>query len=61
MNRAGIITATTLALGLVGVVLGLIWGFFAQEAGWWGAWALFGLIVGPIVGVAVADRLRGVA
>ena len=54
--RAAYITGTTLAAGVVGAIFGLIWGFFAQETGWWGAWMLFGLIIGPVLGIIVADR-----
>lgn len=54
--RAAYIAGTTLAAGVTGAIFGLIWGFFAQEAGWWGAWGLFGLIIGIALGVAVAER-----
>ena len=57
MNKAVYIVGTTLAAGLVGALFGLIWGFFAQEAGWWGAWGLLGLILGIFAGVAVSERL----
>ena len=57
MNKAVYIVGTTLAAGLVGALYGLIWGFFAQEAGWWGAWGLLGLILGIFAGVAVSERL----
>jgi hypothetical protein len=56
MTRAGYIVGTMVAAGAIGAIFGLVWGFFAQEAGWWGAWMLFGLIVGIVGGVAVADR-----
>jgi hypothetical protein len=56
MNRAAYIVGTMLALGLIGAIFGLIWDFFAQETGWWGAWGLFGLLVGIFVGVGVAER-----
>ena len=57
MNRAAYIVGTTLAAGLVGAIVGLVWGFFAQEAGWWGAGMLLGLILGIFGGVAVSERL----
>jgi hypothetical protein len=56
MNKAGYIAATTVVLTVLGAIVGLVWDVVAQEAGWWGAWALFGLILGPFVGMAVAER-----
>ncbi|MGH2586659.1 MAG: hypothetical protein ACRDJE_17225 [Dehalococcoidia bacterium] len=56
MTRAGYIVGTMVAAAAIGAIFGLVWGFFAQEAGWWGAWGLFGLIVGIVGGVMVADR-----
>ena len=56
MNRAGYIVGTMLAAAILGALLGAIWGFFAQESGWWGAGMLLGLVLGIIGGVAVAER-----
>lgn len=54
--QAAYIAGTTVAAGAAGAIFGIIWGFFAQEAGWWGAWGLFGVIVGIVLGVIVAER-----
>ena len=56
MNRAGYVVGTMLAAGILGALLGVIWGFFAQESGWWGAGMLLGLVLGIVGGVAVAER-----
>ncbi len=56
MNRAGYIVGTMLAAAILGALLGVIWGFFAQESGWWGAGMILGLVLGIIGGVAVAER-----
>jgi F0F1-type ATP synthase assembly protein I len=55
-NRAVYIAGTTLAAAVVGALLGTIWGYFAQEEGWWGAGMILGLILGIVFGVAVAER-----
>ena len=57
MRKTAYIAGTTIAAGVAGALFGLIWGFFAQEAGWWGAWGLLGLILGIFAGVAVSERL----
>ena len=56
MRQAGAIAGTTLAGGLIGALLGVIWGFGAQETGWWGAGMILGLVIGIVAGVAVAER-----
>jgi F0F1-type ATP synthase assembly protein I len=56
MNRATYVIGTMLAAGVLGIVVGAIWGFFAQETGWWGAGMLLGLILGIVFGVSVAER-----
>lgn len=56
MRRAGYIVGTTAAGGLIGALAGTVWGFAAQEVGWWGAGMLLGLTIGLFSGVAVADR-----
>jgi hypothetical protein len=56
MKRVAYIIGTTLAVGVLGALFGLVWGFYAQEAGWWGAWGLLGLFVGIVLGVSVAER-----
>lgn len=58
MNRAAYIVGTMLAAGVLGALVGLVWGFYAQEAGWWGAWGLLGVIIGIVLGVSVAERAR---
>lgn len=55
-NAATAIIGTTLLAALAGALFGIGWGFAAQEDGWWLAWLLFGLTIGPILGLAVADR-----
>jgi hypothetical protein len=55
-NRAIYIAGTTLAAAAAGALLGTIWGYFAQEQGWWGAGMLLGLILGVFAGVVVAER-----
>jgi uncharacterized protein YqgC (DUF456 family) len=54
--RIAYIAGTTVVAGIIGALFGLMWGFFAQEAGWWGAWMLFGIIIGPVLGIVVAER-----
>lgn len=56
MRRAVYIAGTTIAGGVLGALVGLVWGFAAQEAGWWGAGMILGLVLGIVAGVAVADR-----
>ena len=56
MRQAGYVAGTTLAGGALGALVGVIWGFAAQETGWWGAGMLLGLVIGIIAGVAVAER-----
>lgn len=56
MRRTGYIVGTAAAGGLIGALAGVLWGFAAQEVGWWGAGMLLGLTIGLFSGVAVADR-----
>ena len=56
MNRAAYIVGTMLAAAVAGALLGAVWGFFAQEEGWWGAGAILGLVIGIVGGVAVAEQ-----
>ena len=56
MRQAAYVAGTTVAGGVVGALVGEIWGFAAQEIGWWGAGMLLGLVIGIIAGVAVAER-----
>jgi hypothetical protein len=55
-NRAVYIAGTMLAAAIVGALLGAIWGYFAQEEGWWGAGMLLGLVLGIVFGVSVGER-----
>ena len=55
-NRAVYIAGTTIAAAVAGALLGEVWGYFAQEEGWWGAGMLLGLVLGIVAGVAVAER-----
>ena len=56
MRQAGYVAGTTLVGGVLGALVGVIWGFGAQETGWWGAGMILGLVIGIIAGVAVAER-----
>jgi len=42
--------------GVIGTLLGALYGWAGQEAGWWGVGLLLGLFYGTIGGVAVAER-----
>ena len=56
MRKTGYIAGTTLAAAVIGALLGALYGFAINEIGWWGAGLLLGLIIGPIVGLSVAER-----
>jgi len=56
MRQAGYVTGTMILMGIAGALLGAVWGFFAQEVGWWGAGMLLGLVLGIAGGLAVAER-----
>ena len=59
MLRAGYyrtILIFTVLGGLVGTVIGAVFGWAGNEIGWWGVGLLLGLIYGTISGFALADR-----
>jgi hypothetical protein len=56
MRQAGYIGGTMVVGGVLGALLGVVWGFAAQEVGWWGAGLIIGLVLGIVGGVAVAER-----
>jgi hypothetical protein len=56
MRQAALIAGTTVIGGVLGALVGAVWGFAAQEIGWWGAGMILGLFLGIVGGVAVAER-----